>query len=351
MIIIMSCWLNQSLDKKIIKPELFIKFESLPEGFAFKTLGVTNLEDIYGLINNHYIEDEQHIVRSSYSKDFLYWYLKYIPTGFIVGLTYKNKLIGMITVTFIDMIIYGKEIKVPYINLLCIQNKIRNLGIASLLIEEIKKRLSKINLTHALFVGMKKITKSFCTTKDYVIPINYEKLKEVGFLTEDLTPIPRMIDNPLHLLTSSDIDMVVPKLNKFMEKIKIKPHFTKDSAYHFFIPKKNIVYSFVKRNQNDEVTDFINVYKKYLYCIDQKKIISVAQLSFYFYETMTLTQLVSYLLDKLISYDIDQLVFKNISENMEINITKFSTRDELYYYFYNFDIEETNCNTLCFYPF
>ncbi|XWV24496.1 mg747 protein [Tupanvirus deep ocean] len=354
----MSYWIDQPLDTntteteiKIIKADISQKNINLPNGFAFKTLGISNLDDIYGLLNNHYIEDEQHIIRLSYSKDYLYWYLKYIPSGFIIGLTYKNKLVGMVTASFIDMIIYGKEIKVPYINLLCIQSKIRKLGLTPLLLDELKSRLCNIKITYALFTGTKKITKDFCTSKDYVIPINYPKLKEVGFLTEDLTPIPKLEENPLHLMAASDIESVVPKLNKHLSKFSVKPYFTNDSAHHFLLPKKNIVYSFVNRNKNGEVTDFISVYKNYLYCLEKNKVVSVAQLAFYFYDTMTLTQLVSYLLDKLPSYGIDQLVFRNTGENVDINITKFSTHGELYYFFYNVAIKETNSSNLCFYPF
>ena len=111
------------------------------------------------------------------------------------------------------------------------------------------------------------------------------------------------------------------------------------------------MYSFVNRNQQGDVTDFISVYKNYLYCIDKNKVVSVGQLSFYFCETMTITQLVSYLLDKLPSYGIDQLVFRDIGENMKINITKFSTNGDLYYYFYNVAIKETANDSIHFFPF
>jgi glycylpeptide N-tetradecanoyltransferase len=359
MIIIMSYWKNQPFDTtiktseiKIIKPEFQKKKNnSLPEGFALKTLGTNSLDDIYNLINNHYIEDDQHIVRMIYSKDFLYWYLKYIPSGFIIGMTYKNKLVGMITATFIDMVVNSKEIKVPYINFLCIQSKIRKLGLALFLFDELTERLTNIKITYALFTNMTKINQPFCATKDYIIPINYPKLKEVGFLVEDLGPIQKMDNNPLHLMSASDIEHVIPKLNKFLEKFSIKPYFTNDSAYHFLLPKKNIVYSFVKRNQKEDVTDFICIYKHYLYCLKQNKMVTAGQLSFYFYDTMTLTQLVSYLLDKLPSYGIDQLIFRNTGENMQINITKYSPQGELYYFFYNVAIKETNCSDLYLYPF
>jgi hypothetical protein len=355
----MAYWIDQPIDisktdteiKIIDKNILKKKKENLPDGFRFKTLGLNYLEEIYGLLNNHYIEDEQHIIRLTHSKDFIYWYLKYIPAGFIVGLTFKNKLVGLVTATFIDMVVYEKEIKVPYINFLCIQSKIRKLGLAPFLMDEIKERLCKINMTYAIFTGTKLITKSFCATKDFVVPINYPKLKEIGFLMEDLTLIPKLDSNPLHLMVASDIDSVVPKLNKFMEKFSVKPFFTNESAHHFLLPKKNILYSFVNRNNKGDVTDFISVYKNYLYCLEKNTVVYVAQLAFYYHETMNLTQLVANLIDKLSAYKIDQLIFKDVADNMSINITKFSTYGQLYHFFFNVSIKETSSEKLCFYPF
>jgi hypothetical protein len=266
-------------------------------------------------------------------------------------MTYNNKLIAMITATFMDMILYNNKIKMPYINFLCIQTKIRKFGLAAFLFDELKIRLENIKFNYALFTCAKKINKSFCTTKNFAIPINYLKLKEIGFLTEKIPPIPKIINNPLHLITGGDIEHIVPKLNKFLEKFSVRPYFTNDSARHFLLSKKNIVYSFAKKNTKGEITDFVNIYKNYFYCLDKNRIVSAGHLSFYFYETMTLTQLISHLLDKLVSYDIDQLIFRDTGENMQINITKFSIHGESFHFLYNMNIRETKSGDMCFYPF
>jgi hypothetical protein len=336
---------------QIIDQNLSPTIDDLPNGFLFKTLGMEYLDEIYNLINNHYTIDKNNIYRHIYSKKYLYWYLRRIPPGFIVGLIYKNKLVGMIAANLIDMIVYNKAIKVPYINFLCCQTKIRNSSLGMLLMNEIKKRLISIKMTYAFFISPNKVANSFCSVSEYVIPINCKKLKSIGFLVEDIVPIISTGHNPLHLMNNSDIDGVTTKLNKHLENQSIKPYFTNESVYHFLIPKKNIVYSFVKRGPNNSVTDFICVYKKYLYCFEKNCTVSVANLSFYFHETMTLTELVTYLLDKLPSYHIDQLVFSNTHDNMNINITKFSTYDNFYYYFYNVLLKETDSSKISFYPF
>lgn len=330
-----------------------LKNNSLPLNFKFKTLNLAYLDQIHNLINNHYVEDDYGIARTVYSKDFLYWYLKYIPDGFIVGLIYKNILVGMITATFLDMIIYDTQLKIPYINFLCLQSKTRKNGLGLALINEIKNRLVEIKMNNALFTGNKHFCDSFVSTQDFVVPINYSKLKNVGFLTDDITPLnacTNTIANDFHLMTKNDVKNVVIKLNKFMDSYKIKPFFNKDSASNFLLPKKKIIYSFVKKNSNGLPTDFVNVYINYLYCKEKNKLISMAHLAFYFYETLTLTDLVTCLLDKLKSYGIDQLMFRNMAQSENINITKFTTHSQTNYYLYNTALKKTNFNEFCFFP-
>lgn len=322
----------------------------LPKDFQLKTLNQSYLEEVHSLLKEHYIEDAKHIVRLIYSKDFLYWYLKLVPPGLMIGLVYKNKLVGLITAIFLDMIIYGNKLKIPYVNLLCIQKKIRKLGLAIFLIDEIKKRIHQKEINCALFTGMNIPTKSFCTLKNFAIPINYPKLKEVGFLEKDFISIPKIEENPLHLVKISDLESIIPKLNKFMDKFSIRPFFMPDTGHHFLFPKKNIIYSFVKRNNHGEVTDFINIYKNYYYFIEKHQIISIGLIAFYFYETMTLTELITFLIDKLSNYKIDQLSFYSMADNNDINITRFLTEAQLNYFFYNFKMKQTDEHQLCFFP-
>lgn len=337
------------------------KKKPLPEFFSFRSLGTNHLNEIFNLINNHYIEDSNHIIRLTYSKDFIYWYLKQIPPGLIVGLLYKTKLIGLVTSLPMTMIISGKETTVPYIDFLCIQINVRELGLCRYLLDELNSRLITMGYNHAFFTGQKRLNSQLlCTTIDHIIPINYPKLKQIGFLVDNtddtaLNIFQQFSDNPLHFMTPHDIETVVRKLNKFMEKFTIRPLFTKENAHYSLLPKKNIVYSFVKRDSSGDITDFISVYKNYLYCSEKNKIISVAQLAFYFYDTLNLTELVLYLLQKLPSYKFDQLVFRNMADNADINITKFIANDShLHHYLHNISVEnkgEIHPSKIMVYPF
>lgn len=63
---------------KIIKPDEVSKTpDPLLEGFEWCTLDLTNeteLRELYELLNNHYVEDDNAMFRFSYSQSFLHWY-------------------------------------------------------------------------------------------------------------------------------------------------------------------------------------------------------------------------------------------------------------------------------------
>lgn len=330
--------------------------DDLPENFKLKTLGVEYYNEIHKLLTNHYVEDQNKITRLTYSKDFIYWYLKYIPSEYIIGLVYKKKIVGIITIMIIDMIIYDTKIKMPYIDLLCVQTRVRNMGLANFLTNEAKRRIAHSKFPYGISTGLKSKCdinsgSVFCKTQDYVIPINYKKLKKIGFLMDDLDLVPIINDNPLHLMTDRDLAVVIAKLHKHMNQLCIKPYFTLESAKHFLLPKKNIIYSYVLRDEYNQITDFVSVYINYLYCIDINQFISVAQLAFYFYESLNISQLITFLIDKLSKQKIDQLIFRNMFDNMNINITKFSTKGDLHYIFHNVEINEIKSSDLIFFPF
>lgn len=63
---------------KIIKPEEVPQTpDQLVDGFEWCTLDLTDdneLRELYELLNNHYVEDDNAMFRFSYSQSFLHWY-------------------------------------------------------------------------------------------------------------------------------------------------------------------------------------------------------------------------------------------------------------------------------------
>lgn len=325
-----------------------LESNKLPPNFTFKMLSTKYLNEIFTLLNNHYIEDD--ICRLTYTKEFLYWYIK--SGSIMLGLLYKNKLVGLISAITMDISVVEKVHKVAYVNFLCVHKKIRGAALGKYLVNEICNRVDK-----NIFFTKKKLESDldyFCTTTDYIIPINEQKLRRINFLSDEdeLEKLPLMTNNLLHLMSEADIKFIVPKLNAFMNKYAVKPIFSNDMALNYLLPKKNIVYSFVNRSKDTmAVTDFICVYKTLLYALEKQEYINIANVAFYYHETMNLTELIANLIDKLRTYDFDQLVFRNMADNTNINITKFSSYGELNYFLPGIHVDPIDSSKICIFPF
>ena len=75
-----------------------------------------------------------------------------------------------------------------------------------------------------------------------------------------------MLDNepPAHIkyrpMKESDVMKVRELLNNYLSKFSVKQIFSKKEIAHFFLPRKNVIYSYCIENQEGKVTDFISFY-------------------------------------------------------------------------------------------
>ncbi|RYE12553.1 MAG: GNAT family N-acetyltransferase, partial [Rickettsiales bacterium] len=157
---------------------------TIPKCFEFKTVTSRHYKIIHAFLCKNYIRDKLNIVKLIYHEDFIYWYLKNVSLNFALALIYEKNIIGFITALFIQVEIHGKIVDMPYINFLCVDKKLRNCNLGPLLIDEIKKRICQKGINHALFTSMSNPTSHFCTSDEYIIPINFDKLVKIGFITD-----------------------------------------------------------------------------------------------------------------------------------------------------------------------
>lgn len=305
----------------------------LPKNLHIKNLNMSHLNEIYKLLLKNYFEDDQKIFRRILTKKYLYWYLKKIESRYMIGLIYKKrKLIGLITAIIVDIDIYGEKTKMPYINFNCIQRNIYNKTYEEFLINNIIDKLYKDGYKYIYYKGMIKSSRpqifKICTIviKKHTIPINCTKLSKI-FDVEILENIPEITNNPLHILTKKDLPDIIDKLNNNMSNYYIKPLLSIEIATHFFLPIKNLVYSYIIRNETGNITDFICAYNKYYYHVEKNVIIKSAQLFFLFSENIL--NLITFLLDKLKSEYIDQLEFNITKNNNKLDLIQYDADDNI----------------------
>jgi glycylpeptide N-tetradecanoyltransferase len=98
---------------------------ALPTGFTWSNINLedeSDLNEVYELLRDHYVEDSDHMFRFDYQKEFLKWALlppKQFP-DWICGVRggKANKLFGMITGVPVKLVIKGKMVKMTEINFL-----------------------------------------------------------------------------------------------------------------------------------------------------------------------------------------------------------------------------------------
>lgn len=296
----------------------------LPHGFEFKTLNRKHYREIYKLLQEHYTEtvDEDNLsTRFVYkpTRDFIYWYIRNIPEGFIVGLSYRDKLVGVIIASLFDMIFHNICWKTPYVTFLCVQHKLREMGLGKLLIDEIQQRLITAEIPFAYFTSELDIPHAFATSETHSIDIRKTTLIKLGLWNDHEIPEDAK-RNPLHLLTATDIPSARIGLNKSLEKYSIKPYFTEQSAFYLLLPKDGVVHTFVKRSETNEITDLITVYQETLWDVKEKRSISTVKVGFLFHETLDIDSLFVYLIYKLVPLGIDHIVYRLTLDTNELHL-------------------------------
>ena len=128
-----------------VKPEPY----TLPTGFYWANINILDpkeAEEVYQLLTQNYVEDDDNMFRFDYSIAFLQWALT--PPGYhkewLFGVRggKKNKLFGFISGIPVDTVVRGKEMKMAEINFLCVHKSLRDKRLATVLIKEVTRRVN-----------------------------------------------------------------------------------------------------------------------------------------------------------------------------------------------------------------
>lgn len=321
------------------------------------TLSLADLDAIFHLISSSYQRDSGDLTITFYSRDYLYWYLRVIPSEFMVGVTFNDKLVGLIVANIIPYIwkcIKGDcHCEFAQISLFCVDERVRGIGLGKLLIREMEKRLAAADITQTLHLATQRYKRlgmeSSIGLTVFIIPINCERLYKIGFL-EHPQELPYIENNLLHLMSADDIDCVVTKLNASHKSQTLRPKFTNE-ILSTMLTKKRVVYSFVQKNKQGEVTDFVCVFQRYQLVLENEEEVSEAVLGFYFHETMNITLLLAHLIDKLYGYGFDHLSYLSTGENLDIDLKRLTLPDTSYLHFGRFKLSETLHQKINVFPF
>jgi glycylpeptide N-tetradecanoyltransferase len=250
---------------------------SLPSGFCWDSLDIDNpivLKEIYTLLNENYVEDDDNMFRFDYSPEFLHWALQ--PPGWTrdwhigVRVNKSNKLIGFISGVPANIRIYNHQQKMVEINFLCVHKKLRSKRVAPVLIREVTRRVNCHGIFQAVYTAGVVLPKPVASCRYWHRSLNPRKLIDVKFshLSRNMTmqrtlKLYKLPEVPkttgFRLMTHVDVPQAFRLVSEYLKKFSLVPVFTEDEFCHWFIPRQGIVDSYVVET-NGEVTDFVSFY-------------------------------------------------------------------------------------------
>lgn len=125
----------------------------IPPGFFWSNVNVeddTECQEVYELLTQNYVEDDDNMFRFDYSVKFIQWALT--PPGYNKDWLFgvrggkKNKLFGFISGIPVHMNVNGKKITKAEINFLCVHKSLRTKRLAPVLIKEVTRRVNRCNI-------------------------------------------------------------------------------------------------------------------------------------------------------------------------------------------------------------
>ncbi|KAJ5895211.1 Myristoyl-CoA:protein N-myristoyltransferase [Penicillium taxi] len=297
---------------KMIDPEKVPKTpQPLLDGFEWCTLDLTNpeeLRELYQLLNNHYVEDDNSMFRFSYSESFLHWAL--LSPGWKkdwhVGIraTSSRKLVASICGVPTDLRVRGDKIKVTEINFLCVHKKLRSKRLAPVLIKEITRRCYINGIYQAIYTGGVILPTPVSSCRYFHRSLDWLKLYEVGFspLPAGSTKAKQVTKNKLPDSTSTpglrpmevkDVDAVYDLLERYSLRYDLNQAFTLEEIEHWLVykeqpGKEQVVWAYVVEDpKTQKITDFYSFYNLDSTVINNPKHSAVRAAYMYYYATET----------------------------------------------------------------
>lgn len=329
---------------------------TLPEGFKWDDVDLSNkdqLLELYTLLNENYVEDDDNMFRFDYSPEFLKWALQ--PNGWTkqwhvgVRVSKNNKLVGFISAVPAQIKCYDKNVKMVEINYLCVHKKLRAKRVAPVLIKEITRRVNLLGIFQAVYTAGVILPSPVSKCRYWHRSLNPKKLIEVQFshLARNMTMqrtiklyrLPEQTKTPgFRKMVAADCPQAFRLLYEYLKNFDLSPVYTLEEFKHWFLPRDNVVDSFVVE-QNGVITDFGSFYHLPSTIMNhpQHKVLKAA---YSFYNVVTKTPLNDFMNDMLITaknLDLDVFNALDLMENAKfLESLKFGIGDgNLQYYIYN----------------
>ena len=351
-----------------------LKYEpyQLPEGFHFSEFDIeseNDLQELYVLLCENYVEDYDSLFRFEYSMEFLKWALK--PPGWkkdwhvAIKSEKDKKLMAFICAVPCKFRIRTNSIDSVEVNFLCIEKSLRSKRLAPLLIKEVTRRVNLEGIFQALYTAGISLPEPVGSAQYYHRPLNFKKLLDCGFTylppgksveqMENYYKLPSKSAFSIRPLCEDDLPRVMVLLGDYLKKFKLAHQLDLEECRHWFLPREKVIYSYVIV-ENDEILDFFSFYSIPSSILNQPEIphktIEVAYLFYYSVSAeIRLLPLIKTALQEAARLGFDVLNCLDLMENDGnlLNALKFGAGDgQLRFYLYNWKTKPFKSNEIGF---
>ncbi|XP_058823884.1 glycylpeptide N-tetradecanoyltransferase [Topomyia yanbarensis] len=331
---------------------------TLPDGFTWDTMNLNDplqLKELYTLLNENYVEDDDAMFRFDYQPNFLQWALQ--PPGWRadwhcgVRVVKSGRLVGFISAIPGTLNVHQKTQKMVEINFLCVHKKLRSKRLAPVLIREITRRVNLTGIFQAVYTAGVVLPKPVASCRYWHRSLNPKKLVEVKFshLSRNMTmqrtiKLYKLPDVPktsgFRKMRESDLKGTHRLLERYMAGFNLTPAFDEDEFRHWFSPQEGIIDCFIVEDPvSGEITDMVSYYTLPS-TVMHHAVHKCVKAAYSFYNVSTKTPWLDLINDALISarnLNFDVFNALDLMENKEFLVPlKFGIGDgNLQYYLYN----------------
>lgn len=363
----------------IIDPDLEAKSKLTPQSQMYEPYGWvdfdlgddTEMDAVATFLNRHYTVGDDRF-RFQYTRDYLRWALG--PGGKLIGIRARTGPAGAgpigacIGASVRTFQVFSQEYPTSEVNYLCVHPKLREKGLAPLLIDEMTRQMCEKGIVVGFFTSSRYIPTPISRVEFYHRPLDYEKLYRAGFVrlepnvTLDRAVSTCMIQHrhkhKVQRMSDRHYKTVYNLLCTYQDKYNVYQRYTFDEFVSTF-KNSDIVSSFVllKDDDRNEVLDFYSYYHLPLHVTksetDPNVPDTVHGVYLHTYTSLNVTQLTIFKSAVLSAYEEGRDVFTctDIMENMDIlfdNFSKFTKgTGYLHYNFFNLTCPDVSPQQIC----
>ncbi|OIT35282.1 PREDICTED: glycylpeptide N-tetradecanoyltransferase 1-like [Nicotiana attenuata] len=335
---------------------------NLPSPYEWTTCDMDSEEmcnEVYVLLTNNYVEDDENMFRFNYSKEFLRWALR--PPGFYrswhIGVRVKTskKLVAFITGVPARIRARDTVVTMAEINFLCVHKKLRSKRLAPVMIKEVTRRVHMENIWQAAYTAGVVLPTPISTCQYWHRSLNPKKLIDVGFSrlgarmtmsrTIKLYKLPDQTVTPgFRKMEPHDVPAVTRLLRNYLKQFVVAPDFDENDVEHWLLPKEGVIDSYlVESPETHEITDFCSFYTLPSSILGNQNH-STLKAAYSYYNVSTKTPLIQLMNDALIvakQKDFDVFNALDVMQNDSfLKDLKFGPGDgKLHYYLYNYRLK------------